>query len=730
MNYKYRLRQLLLYVSLFILGGLLVYSSLSIYTYLDNYQTNESSVLETYQFQKQYMKYIERLTLYLHYTDEGYQVDLTSLSDIKDLNDPIDTNVAIPDRNNDTSKQDDFDFYNYRLNLQSTNFIYYAQNKTTGKIYYSPYLNTLYPNGNVESFVDQIETNHCYFSLNTQSGKYATNMDKNSNILSKSNLSWIVDTLTEPIPLENGITRTNDYIIYTGVISGFPKQEDEFYTLNQNYTKYRSAYKKSIYLFPVCGLLSVFLIFMLIGTTGKLPASEEAKNYNTDNYVNHILLNSIDRLPTELFILLVLVYILVAAFTSNTIFRIFNRFDLANSVYYIIEYVLYAPMFLVGFSSIIRRIKSKTLLSNSLLFKLVPLLSRLWKQFFENHTCTYRIGLLLLGFILLQSAGIFLAIRIKSTLILICFLIISYLFLGYCLLKQAIDLGTIFRQAKEMQEGNLTTKIPVENMSIPMNVLGDYINNISDGLSVAVEERLKSERFKTELITNVSHDIKTPLTSIINYVDLLKKEPIDNENAQRYLEILTTKSWRLKTLIEDLVEASKASVGAIKMQPQRLNLLELVRQSTGEYDDRLHANSLEVIINAPETPIAIYADGRSTYRIIENLLSNANKYALPGTRIYVDIFAQGNYGFMTIKNISKEKLNITADELMERFVRGDRSRNTEGSGLGLSIARSLANLQNGEFNLELDGDLFKASISLPLAPETNYPDEPTKNATL
>ena len=229
-----------------------------------------------------------------------------------------------------------------------------------------------------------------------------------------------------------------------------------------------------------------------------------------------------------------------------------------------------------------------------------------------------------------------------------------------------------------------------------------------------MESQIKSERLKTELITNVSHDIKTPLTSIINYVDLLNKLDLSNEKADQYLKILSDKSWRLKTLIDDLVEASKASAGAISLQFERINLLELTRQAIGEYEDRLLANHLEPVITTALDNLYVMADGRYTYRIIENLLSNAIKYALPGTRVYIQLHQEDQFAILEIKNISASQLGFNSDELIERFARGDVARNTEGSGLGLSIANSLASLQHGNFHLIIDGDLFKAILSLPV----------------
>ena len=233
----------------------------------------------------------------------------------------------------------------------------------------------------------------------------------------------------------------------------------------------------------------------------------------------------------------------------------------------------------------------------------------------------------------------------------------------------------------------------------------DYINDISNGFERAIQDRIKSERLKTELITNVSHDIKTPLTSIINYVDLIR-----NEKANEYIEILDSKSQRLKKLIEDLVEASKVSTGNVKLQIEKINIVELLNQAIGEFEDKFEAKKLEILLEAKESEIYILADSRYMYRIVENLFSNISKYALENSRVYIDIIKKSNEVYIEMKNISKEKLNISAEELMQRFVRGDKSRTTEGSGLGISIAQNLTEIQKGVFNLKLDGDLFRVEL--------------------
>ena len=275
-------------------------------------------------------------------------------------------------------------------------------------------------------------------------------------------------------------------------------------------------------------------------------------------------------------------------------------------------------------------------------------------------------------------------------------------------------MNVVIEGTKKIADGDLNSKILDKELTEPSKTIAKSINRIGDGLSNAVEEKIKSERLKTELITNVSHDIKTPLTSIINYVDLLNKENLRNEKANSYLAILTEKSWRLKTLIEDLVEASKASSGALTLNLERLNIIELIKQALGEFNDRFTDNNLETVFQVTEENIYILGDGRSTYRIIDNLFSNVNKYALKNTRVYIDIECNEKFAIIEVKNISANKLGIRGDELMERFVRGDLSRNSEGSGLGLSIAKSLTTLQHGDFDIVLDGDLFKAIVKLPL----------------
>ena len=259
--------------------------------------------------------------------------------------------------------------------------------------------------------------------------------------------------------------------------------------------------------------------------------------------------------------------------------------------------------------------------------------------------------------------------------------------------------------------GELEAHLDTEKMYFDVKRHAEDLNAIGVGMNKAVEQRLKSERLKTELITNVSHDIKTPLTSIVNYVDLLKKEELPPA-AQEYLMVLDRQSHRLKKLTEDLVEASKASTGNVAVNLEPIVVNEIIHQAIGDYDEKLAAGKLEVIVNTYEGNLMVLADGRLLWRVLDNLLSNVCKYAMAGTRVYVDLAARDGKAVLSMKNISRDPLNVGAEELMERFVRGDASRHTEGSGLGLNIARSLMDLMGGSFALYVDGDLFKAELTL------------------
>ena len=276
----------------------------------------------------------------------------------------------------------------------------------------------------------------------------------------------------------------------------------------------------------------------------------------------------------------------------------------------------------------------------------------------------------------------------------------------------ASSFGTLLAGARRMCDGDLGTKVDDKMLVGCFREFADSLNGLSDAALVAAREQLKSERMRTELITNVSHDIKTPLTSIINYVDLLQY-PHTPEQEKEYLAVLSRQSARMKKLIDDLMEMSKAASGSLPVEITQVDAGEAINQALGEFADKLAAADLTPVFRQPEEPILMMADGRLAWRAMSNLLSNAVKYALPGTRLYIDLSRAGSSVMISMKNISREQLNVSADELMERFVRGDTSRNTEGSGLGLNIAKSLMELQKGQLQLLVDGDLFKATLIFP-----------------
>lgn len=314
------------------------------------------------------------------------------------------------------------------------------------------------------------------------------------------------------------------------------------------------------------------------------------------------------------------------------------------------------------------------------------------------------------------------------------FLLVSFNVICLILVwRYVISLDKIITAAQKSHDGEPAQLLDTQNMPQPLRSLAENFTAAQESKAAAIEEALKGERMKTELITNVSHDLKTPLTSIISYVDLLEKCDIQDETAQKYIRVLDEKSGRLKRLIEDLVEASKVSSGAVTLNKIRVNLCELATQAVGEMEDSFAEHRLEIVLNTPETPPVIFADSQKTWRIFDNLLNNARKYSLEGTRVYVDVREENGEGIFSVKNVSAEALNIPPEELTQRFVRGDQSRTKEGSGLGLSIAKDLCTLQGGALELQIDGDLFKATVKLPLAydgdiAESVSPDTPNSSS--
>lgn len=431
---------------------------------------------------------------------------------------------------------------------------------------------------------------------------------------------------------------------------------------------------------------------------------------------NKIVLNWMDRLPLD-------AYALMAACFAGWLLRL----SLENGFYDLDAFantmacigILTASLILLGWLlSLITRIKVGRWWENTLIYRLLHWIHR--NGLHAAKMLLRTVGaipivwrtLVITGALLI--ALMYLAIySIWNGSLLMLYTLISLaivVFLCFC----SIQLQKLKGAVETMANGDFDARVDTTGLYGEFRRYGEHLNAISDGMSIAIEQHTKSERMKTELITNVSHDIKTPLTSILNYVDLLQHTQNETERAQ-YLEVLHRQATRLKKLTEDLVEASKAATGNIQTELVPTDVSESLNQAVGEYTERLEAAELTLVARFPDYGLCILADGRLLWRVLDNLLGNICKYAMPGTRVYLTVEEREKTVSIQLKNISRQQLNISPDELMERFVRGDSARSTEGSGLGLNIAKSLTELQHGRFRLELDGDLFKVDVELPKA---------------
>lgn len=500
-------------------------------------------------------------------------------------------------------------------------------------------------------------------------------------------------------------------VFVAAVDTAYPIQ-DSFYTSMKEYQHYAPYLEICKVGLVLSILLFVTAVIWLTLITGRRADSEE------------LYVTSFEKVKTEIAAALVigawgLLTMCVASiwtdisgyYDAYQYFQIWGYYSNNQMIVLGVYAGLTAVLFQIGYLSLVRRIKDRSLWKNSLLRIFCSWLGKGCKvllEFWRSRKLIWR-GLLIYLVVLLMN---WLVPGSDSTFP--YFLMWGTdLVLGYYLCTYMIQKQKILTGLDRIADGEVDYKISTEKMRGDAKQEAEYINSIGEGLNVALEKSMKSERLKTDLITNVSHDIKTPLTSIINYVDLLKQEDFEDPKIKRYLEILDEKSQRLKTLTEDVVEASKVSSGNITMEYTNLNLGEIIRQTSGEFAEKFEARGLKEILTLPEEPVVIRADGRRMWRILSNIYNNAAKYAMEGTRIYADLRVVGSEVQFNLKNISEQPLNISAEELTERFIRGDVSRSTEGSGLGLSIAENLTKMQGGEFKLYLDGDLFRVTLTFP-----------------
>lgn len=487
---------------------------------------------------------------------------------------------------------------------------------------------------------------------------------------------------------------TDDVILIIGVDTQFSAMDDLYYASEEYHQMY-----------PWIKTAITASLISLVGWILTLIYLTLAAGRRADDAEIH--LNAFDKIKTEIlfvgFIAIAAELIFIIVRVSGQEWELSGLLVASGTVSLVMD-----ALFLAFYLSIVKLMKAEMLWENSF----ASWLKKGILKTMENSKATTNMVLTFLGHLIVCFVLALGAFYYKKT---ICFVLLVAVCLweGYLLLQQAVEKYRIMEGVKQIKEGALDAKINLDEVHGENRVLAESINNIGAGLEYAVEESTKNERMKADLITNVSHDIKTPLTSIVNYVNLLKNEKIENERAQGYIRILDEKAARMKQLIEDLVEASKVSSGNVKLDMQTIDLVEMIYQTAGEFDDKFESKGLTIVTKLPNAPVYICADGRQLYRVIENLYNNVSKYAMEHTRVYVEVTAKEERVIFSIKNVSEKSLaqeNSQAGDLTERFTRGDSSRTTEGSGLGLSIAKNLTHLMGGTFDISVDGDLFKATL--------------------
>lgn len=560
------------------------------------------------------------------------------------------------------------------------------------------------------------KSNTAYYYSNMK-GEIYTNLEKNN--LTKENARNLIEDGRkylyyddQDVRLDTNVSGLEDYfyqdvtyitgnmepssVFIMGVDTEFPCK-DSFYEARASYNNLHPWIKISIAAVIISAVGWVITLIYLGVVTGKKDKQDE------------IFLNSFDDMKSELFffwaVLLIVVFVLLLVRIPYLNQSLAVELSLIGVVAFALNGITLAFAL-----SMIRRLRTGTLWTNSILYLLIGLIIGIYehRRGIRRSVILYIVGIA--GVIAWASLSYY-----YTQPIFLILLAVHVLLLGTYLLRESMHRQKVLAGIEEIKNGNLEYKIDESGMSGENQLLSEGINNLTDGLDKALQASTKHERMKSDLITNVSHDIKTPLTSIINYVNLLERENIENEKVNEYIHVLKEKSARLEQLTKDLVEASKISSGNIQLEYARINIIELVYQTCGEFEEKFEEKKLELCTKMPDEAVSIFVDGRRFWRVLENLYNNVAKYAMEGTRVYVEVERKDGAAVFSIKNISAKPLNIPAEELTERFIRGDVSRSTEGSGLGLSIAENLTTLMGGNFEIILDGDLFKVRITFPLA---------------
>ncbi len=558
-----------------------------------------------------------------------------------------------------------------------------------------------------------VPVNFVYYVQNTETGETWSNLDLEQTdpikYIQKQPAAAFFSgwTSNSSVPISENVEDMlagSPYEVYAAVAEPLQPGDvfyDEYVDYNQSKVLSQTASTVSITSFFFMALAFIYLIYITLRRDPEEIKAHRPVRMYTDVH-------------TLLVVIAAVISLTVGVGTSmgipDIVTLVFLAIVLSLDIFIGIFYVL----------SMTEQIRTGQIFVNTLIYKLGLALKDFLRLAFHGKVFKEWLLLLLVGYGFINGLLFILCTKshygyLNGTFLFMVLILLAFnAGVIYFAARSLVALPQIMEAARQISAGNLDYPLDSSLMPVSFASFAQDISSLQGGLKKAVDIALKGERMKTDLITNVSHDLKTPLTSIVNYVDLLQKENLENETAAEYVNILEEKAYRMKQLIEDLVEASKASSGNLAVAGEKVDLQELIRQACGEYEEKIQQAQLDLQVQNTDEAVVIWADGKHMWRIAENLLSNVIKYSMPHSRVYIEIASDNGYGSFTIKNISACPLNISPEQLTERFVRGDESRSTDGSGLGLSIAQSLSNLQGGEFQVEIDGDLFKVTVAIPL----------------
>lgn len=521
----------------------------------------------------------------------------------------------------------------------------------------------------------------------------------------KGNIQYVYDEVGKfSYCFESLDPQQYDIVVYANVTKVSANPGDDFTKIFNDWQTKNENLDQNITIF-VISFVSLILCFVLLAAT--------AGERQEDGKIKYTIL---DKVPNSIHFIFSFAFAIVFVFVPIFFYyrQAMNRSFTPNLSMTLIS----APAVLIfdeWLMSTARQVKNRHFWKNTLIYILIISNWGKFKTWINSglETISHKdikknIFTAFVVYVVLMAC--FSVIPVIGTIADILLSVVAFLYVR----KLSTGLDSISSALTKAEKGDYDFSVDVEAMPFALKAMGESVNDLTSGINIAVDKATKSERMKTELITNVSHDLKTPLTSIITYTNLLKECDIEDATANEYINVLDEKSQRLKQLVEDLVEAAKASSGNVTLNIVTINLNELTQQVFGEYEDTLSQENLELKLNLPDEPIYVNVDGQKTYRIIENLFSNVKKYAMPNTRVFLDVKESDGFALLSMKNVSKDEMNFDVERLTDRFVRGDEARNSDGSGLGLSIAKSLTELQGGRFDISVDGDLFKVTIALPV----------------